>query len=278
MAPLRISALTDWVGHTPFAFALMEWHRPQVLVELGTRTGVSYCAFCQAVQLLALPTKCYAVDTWKGDDHSGFYSEEIFSDFNEYHEANYKGFSSLMRMTFDEALDSFSDGSIDLLHIDGLHYYEAVKHDFETWLPKMSSRGIILLHDTAMRGDGFGVWRLLEEIQQTYTVFEFLHSYGLGVVAMDVSSLDARLASLFQASDEVKVIIRNFFESLGRLNLLEDRKRKFDEALEQFEGLTHRLGACESARSSMKTSWSWRITYPLRRVYDLFTGTKQERE
>lgn len=271
MAPLRFSTLTDWLGHTPFAFALMEWHRPQVLVELGTRTGVSYCAFCQAVQHLALPTRCYAVDTWKGDDHSGFYSEEIFSDFNEYHEANYTGFSSLMRMTFDEALGSFSDGSIDLLHIDGLHYYEAVKHDFETWLPKMSSRGIVLLHDTAVRGDGFGVWKLLEEVQKTYSVFEFLHSYGLGVVARDVASLDARLASLFQASDEEKVIFRNFFESLGRLNLLEDRKRKFDEALKE-------LAACESTLASMKTSWSWRITYPLRRVYDLFAGTKQERE
>jgi hypothetical protein len=250
MKPRRISTITDWLGHTPFAFVVVQWHAPSVLVELGTRTGVSYSAFCQAVQHFGLPTHCYAVDTWKGDDHSGFYEEDLFREFNEYHEANYKGFSSLMRMTFDEALDYFSDGSVDLLHIDGLHFYESCKHDFETWLPKMSDRGVILLHDTATRRDGFGVWRLLDEIRQKYSAFEFFHASGLGVVALNVSTIDTRLASLLRASDEELVSIRQFFSSLGEGLMNEEELR--------------------SIISRMENSWSWRLTLPMRRLYDRF--------
>ncbi len=188
--PHRLNPNTPaWTGHIPFAGWLMVEHKPNILVELGTHAGVSYSAFCQAIVENNLSTKCYAVDTWQGDVHSCLYNEDVYLEYSTYHQQHFSSFSQLLRMTFDEALNYFSDNSVDLLHIDGLHTYEAVKHDFEAWLPKMSNRGIILFHDTNVRERNFGVWKLWEELSSKYPSFEFQHSHGLGVllIGSDIS-------------------------------------------------------------------------------------------
>jgi hypothetical protein len=85
-------------------------------------------------------------------------------------------------MSFAEALNSFKDQTIDLLHIDGFHSYEAIKEDFETWLPKVSPDGIILLHDIHVRRNTFGVYKFWQEIKTQFKTIEFVGSHGLGVV------------------------------------------------------------------------------------------------
>ena len=166
--PLSLQSPNPWVGHLPFAFWVMGAIRPEIFVELGTHSGNSYFAFCQSAKELHLPTQCYAVDTWQGDMHAGQYDDTVYNEVSGHNEAHYSKFSHLLRMTFDEALSQFSNGSVNLLHIDGLHTYEAVKHDFETWLPKLAPNAIVLFHDTEMRDHGFGVWKFWAELQEKY--------------------------------------------------------------------------------------------------------------
>lgn len=175
---------SEWIEHVPFAMLLVDLIRPRSIVELGTFTGVSYCAFCQAVKQLHLRTKCYAVDSWQGDEHSGYFGNEVLNKLKEHHDPRYDSFSQLIQSTFDDATPMFAEGSIDILHIDGYHSYDAVSHDFATWLPKMSDSGIILLHDISERRADFGVWRFWDEISRQYPSFEFHHGHGLGMVSV----------------------------------------------------------------------------------------------
>jgi Methyltransferase domain len=185
--PARVGAPSEWWIYVPFAHWIVRAAAPRVLVELGTFTGVSYSAFCNAVVEASLPTRCHAVDTWQG-------YREIYEDFCQFHEQHYRKFSTLLRCTFDEALSQFSDNSIDLLHIDGPHTYEAVRHDFESWLPKLSRQGVILFHDTNVREREIGVWRLWEQLRRQYPSFEFLHGCGLGMLAVGEAVPEAVLA------------------------------------------------------------------------------------
>ncbi|MFN8530786.1 MAG: class I SAM-dependent methyltransferase [Anaerolineae bacterium] len=181
--PRRLS-ISSWTQHIPFAMLIVDMLRPRLLVELGTHYGVSYCSFCQAVEELHLETLCYAIDTWQGDEHTGPYSDAVYEDLKADHDPRYGAFSRLLRTTFDNALPYFADKSIDLLHIDGYHTYEAVKHDFEAWLPKLSDQAVVLLHDITEREREFGVWRLWDELKTQYPSFEILHEHGLGVLAV----------------------------------------------------------------------------------------------
>lgn len=177
----RFTPHSAWRQHIPFAFFLMAIIRPTKVVELGTYLGASFFAFCQAAKEFNIDCSCYAVDTWEGDKHAGHYCNEVYETVVAAHD-HYKEFAYLLRMTFEKASKLNELNGIDLLHIDGLHIYEAVKNDFDTWLPKMSNKGVVIFHDTAEMKDDFGVWRLWDEVSVKYPSFNFMHGHGLGVL------------------------------------------------------------------------------------------------
>ncbi len=113
-----------WAGHKYFAYDLVRYLLSSNIVELGTHLGCSLFSFSQAVKDGKLKTSLSAIDTWKGDEHSGKYDEIVFNRVKEIKEKRYRNLKiKLVRATFDKAKGDFKNNSIDLLHIDGMHTY-----------------------------------------------------------------------------------------------------------------------------------------------------------
>ncbi|MCF3526844.1 MULTISPECIES: class I SAM-dependent methyltransferase [Stenotrophomonas] len=205
-----------WLGHIPFASWLVETVRPKSIVELGTHNGASFLAFCQAVETQHVSARVFAVDTWEGDEHAGFYGDEVYAELRDYQQRHYAGISEMMRMRFDQALEYFAEGSVDILHVDGLHTYEAVREDFETWRSKLSRRAVVLFHDSCVRERGFGVWQYWSEICSQFPSFEFTHTHGLGVLLVGEEQPQELLRLAEAARNGQFATINQFFDALGR--------------------------------------------------------------
>jgi Methyltransferase domain/Glycosyl transferase family 2 len=258
--PKRLIEVSSWITHVPFAFFLISILKPKVAVELGVFSGQSYSAFCQAVRTLKLDTRCYGIDTWKGDIQLGEYGEEVYAGFSNYNQKEYGEFSQLLRMTFNEALNHFKDGSIDLLHIDGFHTYEEVKSDFESWLPKVSPSGVIVFHDTFIKDLDFGVWKLWEEISRKYPSFEFMHGYGLGVAAIGKEVNKDFIEFLREANSSG--YISKLFNSLGQLAFSEARINKLNERINKLND------DYNDYKTMVSNSFEWKSGLMLNKLVD----------
>jgi len=298
-APLRYPDFLDfsaWIEHTPFAFWIIDAIRPESLAELGTHQGQSYLTFCEAL-LDVQPANAYAIDTWQGDEHAGYYGAEILETLKAHHDEKYGAFSQLMQMTFTEAAEQIADGTIDLLHIDGRHFADDVRHDFDEWLPKMSSRGVVLMHDTRVFERGFGVHEVWADLQGKYPSFEFHHGNGLGVLAVG-SEIPEKLDLFLEATGDPSraKLLRDFYSRQGvavsdryeltalrgiadeRLDAIHGLTAGWDQANREIELLTHKAEELEARRNQLRTqlkasqgelkalraSASWKITKPIR--------------
>jgi GT2 family glycosyltransferase len=230
LAPEYLSLKSQaWLDHIPFAFALTELLQPRSFVELGVYAGDSYCAFCQAMQWLGVTARCHGIDAWQGDPNIGGVADDVYQELRAHHDPKYGSFSTLIRSTFQKAASRFAARSIDLLHIDGCHTYDAARQDWETWRPRLSERGVVLFHDTQVRRQDFGVWRLWEELSAVHPHVEFLHGHGLGVllVGEEVPPTVRQLADL--PAEEMEMM-RGMYAALGRGVLREYEARKMRQA------------------------------------------------
>lgn len=230
--PSRAEYPFAWAGHLPFAYYITREMAPSIIVELGTHKGNSLCAFAEGAKYSECQATIYGIDSWEGDPHANYSGgSDIYNELNSFVSRKYDNVV-LLRSYFDAALEQFEADSIDLLHVDGFHSYEAVKHDFESWLPKVKSDGVILLHDIAIEREGFGAKRFWEEIQPKYQTLAFSHSHGLGVVLMEEAGRRQVIRELVNDYNGRKVMF-GLLEAKG-LAVLHECEKSSDEYVAKY--------------------------------------------
>jgi predicted O-methyltransferase YrrM len=173
-------APSAWVGLGSIAYEMVKHFAPRVVVELGSFGGFSTGAIGLALKHLGGERKLYAVDTWSGDAHTGKYGDQVYDAFlGVRHALGLNEIIIPLRMTFDEAADKIPD-KIDMLHIDGLHTFAAVSHDFKTYKPLLASNAIVMFHDVYTEFPDMRLFWAM--ISRRYPSYRIPYSHGLGVI------------------------------------------------------------------------------------------------
>lgn len=176
-----------WTGHRNFAEWLVKETKAKIIVDLGVDYGYSTYAFASAKQGMV-----FGIDLFKGDPQTGFRDNYKFvSDCVTHMKSKYKIDNiKILKGDFNEIAKTWPR-TIDILHIDGYHTYEAVKNDFETWTKFLDKDGIVLFHDTVAHT---GVTKFFSELDMPK--LNFVHSAGLGI-ASNNAALMARIKELY---------------------------------------------------------------------------------
>jgi predicted O-methyltransferase YrrM len=171
---------TAWTDHVVFAQWLVNRINPKVIVDLGVDYG--YSTFSFAIPQIG---HVYGIDCFEGDCNSGI--RNTLENVNE-SKKNLELYNiTFIKGYFDEIAKVW-DKPIDILHIDGFHTYESVKNDYETWSKFLNDDGIILLHDTMLDDENFGIKKFFEEIDLPKV--NFTCSYGLGVISKNKEMIE----------------------------------------------------------------------------------------
>ena len=163
-----------WVGHGMFAINLVEKLNPEIIVDLGVDYGFS--TFC-----FAYPKKgqVFGVDWFQGDEQAGFRDtlDDVLTKYEHLKKTIGVNNIEFIKSDFTE-LSKKWEYNIDILHIDGLHTYEAVKNDFDSWIEYINPSGVVLFHDVESYSHTVGTF--FNEIQGGYKIIRS-GSAGLGI-------------------------------------------------------------------------------------------------
>jgi len=191
-----------WTGHRDFARWLTRNTKSDVIVELGVDYG--YSTFTFADSLKGTTGMIYGVDLFMGDIHTGHRNT---LDFVKKAIADHSVTNLELVIGEFDTISKLWNKPIDILHIDGLHTYDAVKNDFTRWSPHVTENGIVLFHDIAVHH--FGVKEFFRELSGGYKLF-FLHSAGLGIFTKNKQLRDAIMAkfstSVYDFADHGRLI------------------------------------------------------------------------
>lgn len=148
--PELVALPQGWFNHGRQVLALLDAHRPRVVVELGSWLGASAIAMARSVRRWGGTVTC--VDTWAGDlDDDGGSPEGlaplmILPCARAMVASGVSGSIRLIPATTREAAAAWPM-PIDFLYIDADHSHAGVAADLAAWVPHVRPGGLIVGDD-----------------------------------------------------------------------------------------------------------------------------------
>jgi hypothetical protein len=180
--PLRVLSTVP-MDHMCFEYDLVEALRPRTVVDLGAGDAASFFVFCQSMRDHDIDGVCFAVDEWQDDAKKPEEDETHSLSINHHARTYHRGIAYLSKLSPDNALTHFAEGTIDLLRIDAQRVGTPLDALVDAWTPRVAPGGVVLCPGVLRKdGDLGAAWERVTR-RRRGTTFE--RGFGLGVLRDD---------------------------------------------------------------------------------------------
>lgn len=172
-------------------YSLVRSAKPETIVEVGSAFGYSTCYIAAALQRNKSGI-LYSIDPHEPTEwNDGSPTADTFAIVQErLKKLRLSQFVHQIRDYSQQAVARWNT-PIDMLLLDGSHYYEDVKNDFSGFLPHVVAGGLVLFHDTMWEYHRESPWyrpdqgvpRLVNELQSDgYPMVTLREGWGLTIL------------------------------------------------------------------------------------------------
>lgn len=175
--------------------------------------------------------------------------------------------------------------TIDFLHIDGDHTYEAVKRDISSFVPWVKVGGFVLFHDYGNNAVDYGVREAVDELTDKYfdkveiisgmaccrrnnlhKKTQPLLQGGKVLLLGGAGYLGSVLSQYLQKQGDKVVIFDNFLYGKSTINADIRNINKLVPALEDADAVVNLAGLSNDPLANLKPELTWEINYKANEV------------
>lgn len=184
-------AATGNLGYGYLYYALARMQKPETVICIGSYRGFSTVCFALALVDNGKGT-CHFIDPGKVDKY--WHDPQNVAELER--RFGLRGhWRHLLKTSQQVVAEGAVPEPIDILLIDGDHSYQGVQFDFDHFGARVRPGGLILLHDSELRGRGFTPWEVRDFLeaeilgQSRYETFTFPLEAGLTLIRKRVARL-----------------------------------------------------------------------------------------
>jgi len=259
----RIRTKSDINEHLQLLYQMVNETGVRNIVELGTRSGNSTCAFVIAAS--GNDGNVVSVDNGVGEEFTKISVWDELAGCAAFINAKLE-LSDYWTLVINDDIEFAKEyiEEIDLLFIDTLHSYQQTKKELEVWGDKVVEGGFIVLHDTVSFPEQLtAIWEYIDEHPESDYV-EHKNCNGLGVI------IKSTLTEHSHGGPKLQPLAANIWQDRAdRLHegILDLRTRMREQQLYELERATVMQDRINALASSISFKLTKSIAAPLERAF-----------